>query len=45
MENFKPVFIVLTVLAVAGLVFLALRLDKFSDGSVHKEQFINWKRI
>ncbi len=44
MEPLKPVFITLAVLAVAGLIFLALRLDKI-EVPVQKEQFLNWKRI
>ena len=45
MEPYKPVLILLSVLAIAGLIFLVLRLDKplalpQKDGS-----FYNWKRI
>ena len=42
MESFKPIFIVLAVLVAAGLVFLALRLDKTP---VPEGQIYNWKRI
>lgn len=45
MESLKPVFIILAVLAVAGLVFLALRLDKTTDNAVQKGPSINWKQI
>ena len=44
-EPLKPIFIILVVLAVAGLVFLALRLDKTTEPSNQKGQSFNWKRI
>jgi len=44
METLKPIFIILIVLTVAGIVFLALRLDK-TEAPAQQARSLNWKRI
>ena len=45
MEPLKPIFILLSVLAAALLIFLVLRLDKPQAPAQNRGDWYNWKQI